>query len=429
MLDSCRADKIGAYGFSGPTTPRLDALAADPDAILFRWHFAQAPHTKASTASLFTGTYPFQHGLIVEDLLSEVELRSGRYREKLLAPELPTLAESFHAGGYRTMAAVRIGHLSTESGFGRGFDRFAPSGPETSDGRALESALEFLAEDAGPAFAYVHLRACHNPYPAAGRDPGYWALAGERFDEEALKESGIDPGIVEFKLRVRSGEIRPSPEQVRYVHAVYESRLRRVDERLVGAVSAGLRARKLYDRTLLLLSADHGEELLDHGSYAHGHAVWNEVVRVPLIVKLPLGGRSPALGNRVDHVSQAIDLMPSLLRFAGIEPPRTCNASDLFRSGASGDAAFTQAPGSWAMVSLPWKLVVHEPGRAELYDLSIDAGELRDAAGAHPDRVRRLVRRGQALRVALARYGESAGAGSDLSAEQIEELRSLGYIR
>lgn len=429
MLDSCRADKIGAYGFPGPTTPHLDALAADPDAILYRWHFSQAPHTKASTASLFTGAYPFQHGVIVEDLLSEIELRSGRYREKLLAPEYETLAESLHAAGYRTMASVRIGHLTESSGFAQGFDRFLGSDEKLSDRRAQEAALDFLAETPEPAFAYVHLRACHNPFPPAMRDEAYAARQAGRFDEQALLAAGIDPASAEFKPRVRSGAILPDGGQIAYLHAVYESVVRRVDERLVGPLIAGLRQRGLYDRTLLVVSADHGEELVDHGSYAHGHSVWNEVARVPLVVKLPRGDRLPSLAKQVESATQAIDLMPSLLRFVGVDPPSGCNQADLFRTGFRSGPVFTQAPGSWAVVDLPWKAIVREPASAALFDLAADPGELRDLAPLRPDELRRLVRLGETLQAELPRAGQSLGPESGLSESKIEELRSLGYIR
>lgn len=428
MLDSCRADKFGALGGSAGTTPRFDELARDSDALLFPWHFAQAPHTKASTASLFSGTLPFQHGVIVDDLLAELELRSGRYREMSLSPSFSTLAEALQAAGWATFAAVRIGHLTEKAGFAQGFDRFVQAVEKLSDRRSIESALEFLEGSARPGFAYVHVRACHNPFPDESRDAELDALLKARFDEVAFERAGIDPGSVEFKPRVRSGALKLSSEQVAYLHAVYEAVLHRVDDRLVGWTVGELRRRGLYDRTLLAFSADHGEELLDHGGYAHGHSVWNEVTHVPLLVKLPRGSQRPDMRGKPP--TQAIDWMPSLLRFLGLTPPAGSSSADLFGSGARAERIFLQAPGSWAIVEWPWKLVVstQAEGAARLFDLAIDPDEQHDLSSREPGRTRALLAAGRQLQRDLPRVRPSTLPPGTRSEQEIEELRSLGYL-
>ncbi len=431
MLDSCRADKLGVYGFERPTTPRIDALAADPDAVVFRWHFTQAPHTKASTASLFTGTYPFQHGVIADDLISELKLNKKRYRGRVVAASYETLAERFSAGGYRTFADPSIGHLSADQGFAQGVERFLAPDRKTFDPEHLERTLDYLAESPAPAFAYLHLRACHGPFGPAGRDADYLAQFASELDEARLIAKGIDVGENKLKLAIRAGKIRLTSEEERYVHTIYESVLRRVDALLVGGLVDGLRRRQLYDRTLLVLSADHGDELYDHGGYAHGHAVWNEIVHVPLVVKFPRGARPERLPARVERVSQTIDLYPGLLRQAGIAVPPHPPARDLFDPDLRAGISYSQAPGSWAVVEFPWKIVVQEAERrALLFDLEADVGEEHDLAPSHPEEVRRLVRLGEGLQKMLPRKSAAESeAEVEMSAETIEQLRSLGYIQ
>jgi choline-sulfatase len=270
-LDACRADKVGAYGFERPTTPRLDALAADPDAALFEWQIVQAPHTKASTASLFTGVYPFQHGVVAIDDLTSVLKHGGFYNGRRVAADYQTIAETFTAAGYRSYANPHIAHLTEKAGFAQGFGTFLdPAIRENrgSDEEQVDRLLQFLAESDAPAFAYVHVIGCHNPFPDERRDPDYMARYGGGFDVAALAARGVAPERRQFKWAIRTGELQLDEEAVRFVHTVYEATLRRVDRVTVGRLVDGLKAAGSYDRTLLVVSADHGEELYDHGGYA-----------------------------------------------------------------------------------------------------------------------------------------------------------------
>jgi arylsulfatase A-like enzyme len=429
MLDSCRADRLGTLGYPRATTPRIDRLAADPEATVFARHFAQAPHTKASTASLFTSLYPFEHGVYVEDLLTEIALAPGRFRDRGLPESAATLAEGFRGAGYRTLAAVAIGHLSPASGFAQGFDRYLTAERSTGDLAYLDAALDFLAESTSPAFVYLHLRACHNPFPASRRDAGFLReLAGE-VDERRLL-GALDVGSLEFKLALRSGAATLDERQRDYLSAVYDSTLRRVDEEYVGHAVDRLRREGLYDRTLLVLSADHGEELLEHGGYAHGHAVWNEIVHVPLVVKFARGGRPPGLPARVERVTETIDLFPALLGAVGAPAPARISGRDLFAGAEVEPLAFAQAPGSWTVVRMPWKVVVDEAARrARLFDLARDPGERADLARERPEKLRELVRVGLELLERAPPRDPAAVSDEALSAETIENLRSLGYLQ
>lgn len=178
------------------------------------------------------------------------------------------------------------------------------------------------------------------------------------------------------------------------------------------------------------MTADHGEELSEHGGYAHGATVWNEVVHVPLLVKFPRGAR-PALPRRVTRVTQAIDLYPGLLGAAGIAAPPGLAGRDLFDPAAPPAIAFTQAPGSWALIDWPLKAVVFtDPPRAALFDLVADPLEQRDLAATRRRELTRLVNLGEGLQRVLPRLGATTAEGEvTLDAETLEQLKSLGYLQ
>lgn len=432
-LDACRADKFSAYGLERPTTPAFDALAAEPESVLFEWQIVQAPHTKASTASLFTGVYPFQHGVVARDDLTEVLSRGGSYGGRHVLESYQTLAESFSAAGYRTYAHPHIGHLTAKSGFAQGFGEFldpARRANRGADEAKIDRVVDYLGAADQPAFAYVHLFGCHNPFPHARRDADYFARYGAGFDEAALTARGVEVGEQRVKWAVREGRLRLDQEAVDYLNAVYESVLRRVDRTAVARLVDGLRAAGVFDRTLLVVTADHGEELYEHGGYAHGATVWNEVVRVPLVVKFPRGAR-PALPRRVSRVTQAIDLYPGLLRAVGVEPPPGLAGRDLFDPAALPAPVFTEAPGSWALIEWPLKVVVFaSPPRAALFDLAADPLEKRDLAAERRRDLSRLVRLGEGLQSLLPRQGAAVPQSEVVvDPETLEELKSLGYIQ
>ena len=437
VLDACRADRFGAYGFERPTSPAFDALAAEGDSALFRRHFAQAPHTRASTASLFTGVYPFQHGVFNEDDLTPELKGKDRYRGRKVADGYETLAERFAAGGYRTFGATTNPVIAGKDGYAQGFSRYddpAQTGKNENDVELVDRAVADLAADASPAFAYVHTTGCHSPTRPEQRDPDYFARYAAGVDEAALNRKGVDPGSRKFKWAVREGKVKLDARGVAYVSTVYEAVLAKVDREIVARAIEGLKKAGLYDRTLLAVTADHGEELYDHGGVAHGRTVWNEVLHVPLVVKFPKGAKPAGLPAAIERVTQTIDLYPGLVRAAGLEPGAGIAGHDPF--GIDGERreseiAFAQAPGTWSLLDWPLKVVVLEKQRrAQLYDLAADPGETRDLAAERGDELRRLVRLGEALQKALPKLGADLPEGElELDPEMIEQLRSLGYIQ
>ncbi len=438
LLDACRADKFGAYGFERPTSPAFDALAAEPDSVLFRWQISQAPHTRASTASLFTGVYPFQHGVsTLDDLTAELR-RQGSVRGRRILDQYETLAERFAAGGYRTAGYLANPIIPARDGFAQGFGEYrgpARNGTPESDSALVDRGVGFLAAAVSPAFAYVHTTGCHSPLPVDRRDVEYFSRYGARFDVAALIKARRDPGTPKYKFAIRNRKLKLDAEGVSYLETVYESVVRKVDRDNITRVVDDLRQAGLYDRTLLVVTSDHGDELYDHGNIEHGRTVWNEVLHVPLVVKFPRGARPSGLPATVERVTQSIDLNPGLLKAVGIEPAAGIAGHDLFDPGARREVAYSEAPGMWSLVDFPYKAVVFEKQkqnrqRASIFDFNIDRREQSDLTASHGGDLRRLVRLGEGLRAALPKLGATAPESDlPLDAETIEQLRSLGYIQ
>jgi arylsulfatase A-like enzyme len=440
-IDTLRADHLGCYGYSRPTSPRIDRLARE--GALFERIFASLPRTTQSIASILTGRYPRGHGA------------RGLYAT--LAATNLTLAEILKAEGYATGAVVSNVFLRPGRGFEQGFDHY--DNPETRwDGN---SAFEITAEalrwlrhrEAGaPFFLWVHYLDPHwtyEPDPPYGRafDPDYDGPFTLYDDWRARR---LTKGQAIFENRL-------TPRQVEHVVALYDGEIARTDA-AVGALLDALD--RLPQPALVALTSDHGESLGEHEYYfAHGEYLYDPGLRVPLVLRLP--GSIPA-GLRVDALGQNIDIAPTVLAVLGIDrlqsvdgrplllPPGRgpAEAASLFRAAPGRARAFAESDyqlihpenpryfipgpaGKWSAVFDGRRKLIHipRPGGAflELYDVAADPGETRNLEGDGA----LVEERGRLLRELLRFTDYDAGTGIDprsLDPKQRERLRSLGYI-
>lgn len=428
VLDACRADKIGCNGFARDTTPRLDALARDPDAVVYHRHYVQGTWTKPSVASLFTGQYVFQHKVLTDHQRGRGSGKHALFRTQILPASHDTLAERFERAGYFTFGVVKSQQLAREYGFDQGFDRYYLPREVRGDAARVEQALDLVRQAPGRFLGYLHLTACHNPFPREERHAGYMERYGFPYDEAARAAQGIDFGDIEIKFAIREKRVRFTPDDFRFLHLAYEAKLRQADETSLGALLDGLRQAGRYDDTLILVSADHGEELLDHGGYHHGYALWEELAHVPLVVKYAKGRRPASVAARVDAFTQSIDVLPSLLALAGLpEDPSLPGRTAL--AGSFQPFAFSEIAGDgWALLQDEFKLIV-EGGRTRLYDLQQDPRETRDLAARQPGRVAAMREAALQLRRVVGEGAEAPSIETELDAEAQQALRSLGYIR
>jgi arylsulfatase A-like enzyme len=293
LVDTLRADHTSPYGYTRDTTPNLTSFAHD--SVLFESAIAQASWTKPSVASLMTSLLPGQH--------HAVQLRDP------LASEQLTLAEMLQAKGYTTAAAIANSVIYSQgSNFEQGFDVFSGlHGPAGKPSKLVEAAVvvdealrQLDARRGLPTFLYVHTMDPHVPYaPPPPFDRKY-----EPFPTP--EHPAVDPHT-DFK----------EPLDRERLMAQYDGDVAYGDQEF-GRFVGELRRRGVYDGALFVFLADHGEEFQDHDKWLHGRSVFDELIRVPLIVKLPGNERA---GLRVKAQVQVVDVLPTVLKSQGLPVP------------------------------------------------------------------------------------------------------------
>ena len=413
VVDTLRADHVGANGYALSTTPEIDRLAAR--GAVFTQAIAQSSWTRPSMATLMTGLHPTSVGLTCH------EFRVPEGACDVLPDEAPTLAELLAGAGYARAGVIANINVDPVFGFHQGFEDYVSvpallAGDEEdwrhgnewlreSTEAVTRHALEWLADrgdDDTPFLLYLHYLDPHAPYEPPER------LA-----------AGFPP------------DGYPRDPDTNALLARYDAEIRLVDEG-VGAVLAGLEAAGEAERTLVVVVSDHGEEFRDHGGLEHGWTMFDEQVRVPLIVAGP--GVSP---RRIDRQVRVLDVLPTISELAlGTVPAWTEGLSlvpllegrDLDLPGALSERGYEPLT-SWR--DPPWKLVLDEAsGTAVLYDLAADPGETTDVAAAHPEVVAELRGRLEALRERCEAAAERFSGGDGelhLSPEQIRALEAIGY--
>ncbi len=337
-LDTVRADRLGAYGNPDGLTPSLDAFASE--AVLFENAYSQATTTAPSHASLFTSRYP------VEQDVGSVK--------PAITPGMPTLAEVLTVYGWDSAAFVAGGELSPEMGIGRGFGSWEASVNFASLWHTAPPALAWLDTRTGPApwLLFVHGYDAHvrylkpAPYGYAHADAAYQGLAQDAVHgdgpERAATERFID-GRLHHDLRavsqIAAQEVRPRgaagkarllaeasvrgplpsarASDLALLRGAYDGAIGYVDAQF-GLFMAGLNTRGLLDEAIVIVFADHGEQLGEDGIFNHCCNVGAAESHVPLMVRLPKGEGG---GRRVTEVVELVDVMPTVLDLAGAVSP------------------------------------------------------------------------------------------------------------
>jgi arylsulfatase A-like enzyme len=405
VVDTLRADHLGCHGYERETTPRLDQLAAG--GLRFERAFSQAPWTTPSVASLLTSLYPTEIGIGSEC--------------SLLPDELTLLPEVLAAQGYRTGAVISHTFCSERWNFDQGFDWFDQSNvaghAAISSPGVTARALEFAdwAGDA-PFFLWLHYFDPHfyyneHPEHAFGGRQGY--------------SGPIRPGL-EFS---RLLELRNTltAEDLAELRRLYDSEIAFTDG-WIGALFDGLRARGLWERTLVIATGDHGEEFGDHGDIGHARTLYQELVNVPLIVKLPHSAAGPPAGTAIPEPVALIDVFPTVLELTGTRWDGPLQGRSLLAARDPARALVSEtarAGGVQSLVSGDYKLIRRLDGDLRaLYHLGQDPRELRDLSASHAREAQRL---GDALEAWERSTRRGAAAEIELTSEELDELRELGY--
>ncbi len=453
VVDALRADHLGCYGYTRrPTSPHLDAFAAD--ATRFAHATSSTPWTLPSLATIFTSLYPSVHGAtLASDIRAWLTDHSHFKPVKVLDESRTTLAEVLRAQGFATVGFIQGSYPAPEFGFAQGFERYdANAHPGIRFN--VEAFLRWL-DTAHPArfFAYLHVAEVHSPYTPPGPNPWYSPTSPDpknravalALDEERARyrQWDFDPdyqgsldGSWESLAAVRSG-LRAGrglgARDVEHLSALYDRGIAYTDH-WIGELLTELSQRGLLDRTAVIVTADHGEELYDHGGVEHNLTYFEEMMHVPLIVRVPHEGH----GRVVEQQVGLIDLTPTILDLLGIASDlrfQGRSVTSLIRGGTSperpvfGEAS--QIAGLQAVRTNDWKYVRSASGAEQLYDLRNDPQERADVC--HPETATCASFREQlaswrtTMAAAAARLALPEPAPAQVDQALRERLRQLGY--
>jgi arylsulfatase A-like enzyme len=420
VADTLRWDSLGCYGHARDTTPFVDALAAE--AVTFERAYATAPWTKPSVASMFTGLYPSAHG--------------GQAPGAPLRPSLETLAEILRQRGYATAGVISNEILEARKGFGQGFDVYADSEARghdhiSTDGvtaQGIDRLREFT-DDPRPFLLFLHYFDPHFNYK---RHP--------EFGFAAESAGRLDGTQTIHELRAMRAEL--TEEEVGFLRDLHHEEIRFTDAG-IGRLLAALRELGLDRNTLIAFTADHGEEFLERGWLGHIRSLYEELVRVPLIIRAPAGTGQP---RTVPTPVSLVSLTPTLLDLLGIDisPFRFQGPSlapqILGAPGPETDPGVVFAEVVFRGFTLPTSTFKHavlgqrfklirdaRTGALEIYDLHADPGERNNLAPERADLVRRMLPLVK-QHLQLARERPTEEKAPQLSDRDVEVLRELGYL-
>jgi arylsulfatase A-like enzyme len=409
-VDTLRPDMLGCYGYPRASSPALDRIAAE--GTLFENAFTTAPWTLPAHASLLTGVYPRRHGAIGAN--------------RAIAHDAPTLAAWLLGRGFRTAAFVNSFYISPRYGFARGFQEFRYV-PETSapegDGMVARALAWLSAEPRDRFFLFLHDFHVHSDYRSL---PAF---------EQAFTRDYAGPftGATDELLAVREGRIVPTKRDIEHLRDLYVAGIRQLDDE-IAALRGLLERTGLWERTLVVVTSDHGEEFLEHGGVLHGRTQYDEVLRIPLILR----GPGVPTGMRIARPVSIVDVLPTVLDLLGEPLPTALDGEDLFAAvpgqGSAPDRVlfgeadhFNREPDiTRSARGSRFKLVLDRlSGEDALYDLATDPHERRDVKEQNPDEARRL-------RAELQRFESTERAGPTLpeaSPEVRRQLEALGYVQ
>lgn len=451
VLDTVRADHLGAYGYGRVTSPNFDALARE--GTLFLDAVSPATWSLPSHASLFTGRFVSAHGAHDE--------------HKFLDATTPTLAERFAAAGYDTRSFTANAWITDSLGMIRGFrwtdeawregdvarnfqsmhrllDRLGLGAADKGGARVATNVERWLASrppDDRPAFAFVNFIEAHFPYHQL--PPDYLA----RFTTRSRRE--LRAVSMQLAMAAFGGTLPTAPDTIEQATAMYDAGVAYADM-LLGRLVEALRRRGTLDRTVVVVLADHGELLGEHGEFGHGHSLYEPVLHVPLLVRFP--PKVPA-GRRVATPVSAVGVYATLLDLAGLPPEPHAQVeslvaviegkphpgpiiaeqyrAELGSSTASDDPLLEKRARFRAFRSGRQKLVDAEPGGTYFFDLDDDPGEEHDASMKERLAVGRLREAlvGWTERLGLPDLRAPVGAPPPKTIDPTarERLRQLGY--
>jgi len=471
-VDTLRPDYLSCYGSSKVNTEHIDALAKG--GVVFEAAISQAPWTRPSVASLLTGRYPSVHGA------GQTMVARGRLQDPMhgVRRSVPLLAERLQAAHFTTQAFLSNSHLRAEFGFGRGFDSFFhfDHGMGTKERKRYMRSYERRVLLNGlwrlvRLHPILYVTDKMSPPPVGRPKPNALTASAEDIVTTASEWLGqfgdgrperfflwlhfMDPheyanyhavpqgaagAACPFTIRVFTKEEDRDRAPVEYHERAYRDNVAYTDWAL-GQLFGRLKTLGLHDKTLIILTADHGEEFSEHGGMRHAHTLHDEVIRVPLILSLP--GGLPA-GARVQKQARLVDIVPTVLEVLGMRAPRDLDGQSVLAMLPPGAEegereAFSESMlfGTEEQKSLRtsrFKVIyTFETKRIKLYDLRADPQERRNVAPHMVPVASRMLKRMDAWVKANKEAAGAADRAGDTvvvshEKEIMERLKALGYV-
>lgn len=440
VIDCLRADHVSCYGYPRPTTPTLDKLAGE--GVMWTRAHSTSSWTKPSVASLLTGQYPAQHGAF-----QGIKRSKGRTTTTdILQSDKNTLAEALTEGGWRCAAFINNAQLGAFTRLDRGFGTYLPTAGKAD--RLIGAFRQWLEADLNtPSFAYLHFLEAHWPYKPRRRHIAMFG--GNRDTNHFCNFSARDYGRLRRAIARR--ETTLGDDLLEQMIQMYDGAVRRLDGKL--KIVLGILAELgLRDDTAVFVTADHGEEFMDHGQLGHGQSLYDELTHVPLVGFIPSG---PAGLRRVEPVSQ-VDLAHTMSRLAGVdgnlpgadllanEPcPRPVCAELLIRRSYTQTIQIDQwklhrkykfeSPNGAAASTTIHDRITNTPHllHQELYNVATDPGERTNLTddprhANHRDQIENDLDRW--WDEATSGRPEQAASEIEIDEQVVQRLRNLGYI-
>jgi arylsulfatase A-like enzyme len=403
-IDALCADHLGLYGYSRDTSDTFERLSAN--SIVYGNVYAQSSWTRTSMASMLTGRYPAHHGVLTEK------------KESYLDDDFLTLPEVFKNNGYSTAGYVANANLKQEFGFSQGFDHYREGLGGWRTGAILKEVVEWIEpRKSQPFFIWMHLNEPHDPYtPPEGYDELYGKDSAELIRPLNTSREFMlaPPGDKELRINLTNADLARMVD-------LYDGEIKYVNDEF-GVLMTKLSRMGLTDNTIIVVTADHGEEFQDHGRLFHGHSLYEELVRIPLLIYVP---QVPA--KRMPGPVELIDVYPTLCDLTGLSFEGNVDGVSLAEKDSK-NIVYSETDFRTSSLSMVVDLdmkFIHDwkTGESILFDLKTDPGEKKPLSLTESEKQKYMDL------IQNYRTNPYTPKGSaEVSEETTKQLKELGYI-
>lgn len=419
LIDTLRADRLGAYGSEKGLTPFIDSIAKQ--SVVFTQCFAPSSYTVPSVASIYTGLYPSNHG--VEFGLVRKEANS--IVQHKLSNKYPTLPKILKNHGYATHGFVTNACLKPEFGFSGGFDHYDVKSWE--EGIWITKQLNTNLARINAQKPYFLFFLYFDPHETYNRHRRLDLKFPEGFPDEKISDfSQSYLSDLEGKEDIKTGT-----QQLQVLETLYDGEVLYTDQHLQNA----FKKLNITDDDLVVITSDHGEGFMEHGRLGHAVHLYNETLHVPLIIRLP---KKRFAGQRIDAIVSLVDLLPTVCQMAGIMPKGNYDGLDLLN--CLNTKVFTERPlfanlnrskeiNFSATFFRDWKFIIDRSNKKmELFNLRLDPSETKNLKEEYPNIAKRMekliqdhVKPGPRRKPVMAR-------ATEITKEELEKFKAMGYL-